>query len=150
MRKSLIIAGLLAVAVAGCGSSNDNTAQDYAVRVQRAQFQFADGFEKATTSLLKSTDPHHDAIALRQAASAVDTDVKALRAIPPPQKVAGLHRQLVAIMSGYGGQLRRAAHLIGGGGANGFVPARRLLTRSSTTVKNRFNSIIAKINQQLS
>jgi type VI protein secretion system component VasF len=154
MRKTLIIFGLLAVGVAGCGSSSDSKeselAQDYAVRVQSAQFEFANAFQNATNSLLKSSDPKKDAGALRAAAAAVDKDVKTLRQIAPPAKVTALHRQLIGAMTSYSSQLNKAAHLIAIGNPKAFVQAQRLLRTSSQQIKSKFNSLIARINARLS
>jgi hypothetical protein len=152
MRKTLTICGVLAVGLAGCGSSNNGAsteAQDYAVRVQSAQFQFASAFEKATNSLLTSSDPKHDAIALRAAAKAVDNDVATLRRIAPPTQVRRLHSQLVTAMRTYSGRLGQAAHLIAGGDPKAFVVAKRVLSDSSQQVKRRFNTIISQINAKL-
>jgi hypothetical protein len=155
MRKTLIICGLLAAGLAGCGSSSDDNAaseaaQNYAVSVQSAQFQFANAFQDATNSLLKSSDPKKDASALRAAAGAVDKDVATLKRITAPAKVSRLHRGLIAAMQGYSRQLDKAAHLIAGGDPKAFVVAQRLLRNSSRQIKTSFNSIVAQINRRLS
>jgi len=152
MRKTLTICSVLAVALAGCGSSSNKdaqAAQDYAVRVQSAQFQFANAFQDATNSLLKSSDPKHDASALRAAATAVDRDVTQLKRITPPAKVARLHQKLITAMKGYSVQLNRAAHLIAGGDPKAFVRAKQILRTSSQQIKNSFTSIIRQINAKL-
>ena len=154
MRTTFTILAVLATAVlAGCGGGGgDNQANDYALGVQRAQFAFANAFEKQTNQLLKTTKPGATAKTLRAAASAVDEDVAQLQALTStaPDKVKGLHKRLIGVMSTYSDKLNRAAKLIGPGDPRQFLTAKKTVQLASKQVEESFNNIIRQINTALS
>jgi hypothetical protein len=147
--RTLAAIVLLAAVLGGCGSKAPNKANDYAVQVTNAQFLFANSFENATSLLASTTNPATDARALRQAAAAVNTDVRQLKAIKPPPEVRGLHRKLISLIDAYGHTVRHSATLVDKGDPESFDTAKRLLTASSATITDRFNTIVDKMNQQL-
>jgi hypothetical protein len=147
--RTVTVTVLLVAVLGGCGGKSKNEANDYAVQVQRVQFRFANDFDKATQQLLKSTDPKTDAKALNDAAFAVTLNATALKTIPPPKEVRGLHRQLITAVTGYAATLRHAAKLVRDGNPQDFLHAKALLTKASSKITSRFNSIINQINLQL-
>ncbi len=141
---------LLAVALGGCGSNDSATkANLYAQEVQQAQVLFASSFQEATGRLESTADPHADAKALRDAAKAIGIDVRTLHGITPPAEVAGLHRQLIKVLTIYQASVKHNADVIEKGEPQAFPNAQKALTASSTKARVHFNEIVQTINDKL-
>ncbi|HEY3020835.1 MAG TPA: hypothetical protein VGJ32_11615 [Solirubrobacteraceae bacterium] len=135
----------VAVALAGCAAGQTGKDNAYVDAVNRAQARFA-----ATVHQLSGRPGAKSSRrTLRSFDAAVGRVVGNLRAITPPDRVAALHRRLVARMDAYGRQVRRETALLRSGDAARVVAAQQRLLAATEAVGARINALIDAINRRL-
>jgi hypothetical protein len=144
-----LLAATVLVAAAGCGGGNANRDNAYVDQVNAAQSQFASTVKRLTGRVTADSSPTQDRRTLRSFTKAVDEVVVDLRRIQPPTPVRGLHRDLVADMDAYAGEVHSAASSVTSGDADKLVASQQRLLRATTTVSAQINQAIDEINQTL-
>jgi|SRR4051812_5797013 len=152
MRRLLpvLLMVLAAVGAAGCG--NEEAAKErntYADQVNRAQSDFAQSFRSLSRRITSTTTPNQGRRTLQGFEDAVDEVVIDLRRIQAPTDLQGLHRQLIAEISGYGRAIHRAKVAFATGAPQRILRAQNALVAATTAISARINHTIAAINRRL-
>ncbi len=141
------VAITLALAAAGCGGDVADT-NAYVDRVNLAQTQFAASFARLSREITATSSPPQDRKTLRSIEGAVESTVKDLRAIDPPDKVKTQHADLVEAIAGYGESLSDAESNLSGSEAQATAAEAHLASDTKLT-STRITAAISAINQKL-
>jgi hypothetical protein len=131
-----------------CGSDN-KAANDYVDAVNQAQNDFASTFDRLSTKVTPTSTPAQDQKTLDGFKRAVDKVVRDLRAVKAPDKVGGLHRELVAEISTYGTEIDKAKRTFAEGDSKAILKARTDFGTAVTRVNSQIQRTIAAINNKL-
>ena len=142
----IIAAGLLA----GCGGGGVKEANNYVDAVNSAQSRFANTVDSLSEKITSTSTPAEDRATLGKFQDAVDKVVGDLRAVDPPEKVRGLHSQLIAAMKDFGEQVSQVSSALSSGSASRLLAAQEQLASATAEVSRKINSTIAAINRKLS
>jgi hypothetical protein len=147
MRKLLPLALVIAlVAVPGCGGGKSGE-KKYAEAVTKAQVDLATTLTKAQSKPATSAKGAADQASAIKAA--IDKDVVSLKAVKPPDKVAGLHKQLISELNQLGRGIGDMAAAFGAKDRKALVAARTKVALDLANVGTRIQSTIAAINREL-
>jgi hypothetical protein len=144
----LLAAVALGVVAAGCGSDN-KAANDYVDAVNKAQNDFASTFDRLSSQITSTSTPQQDQKTLDGFKRAVDKVVGDLRAVEPPDKVKGLHGELVGEISSYGKEIDKAKRAFANGSPQAIIKAQTQLVTAVTRVSGQINRTIDAINKKL-
>jgi hypothetical protein len=141
----VVACGLLA---AGCGGDT-KASNDYVDAVNRAQNDFAATFDRLSSKITSTSTPAEDQRTLDGFKRAVDKVVVQLKTIEVPDKVKGLHQQLVTEISAYGREIDKAKTAFASKDARAIVRAQTELVSAVTRVSGQINRTIDQINVKL-
>jgi hypothetical protein len=147
MALAVALAAVAVPVAAGC--SSDDEANAYVSRVNRAQDDFATTFRRLSSQITATSTPADDRRTLGRFSAAVDRAVVRLRAVEPPAEVAGLHRQLIGAIDGYGREIERARAAFRSTSTRRIIAAQTELVSAITAVSARINRTIEQINATL-
>jgi outer membrane murein-binding lipoprotein Lpp len=148
-RLALLLAAVaLAVVAAGCGSDN-KAANAYVDAVNRAQNDFASTFDRLSSKITSTSTPEQDQKTLDGFKRAVDKVVGDLRAVEPPDRVKGLHAELVGEIANYGREIDKAKSAFANGSPKAIIKAQTQLVTAVTRVSSQINRTIDAINKKL-
>jgi isoleucyl-tRNA synthetase len=139
---------VLAVAATGCGGDvKKNNA--YVDAVNKAQNEFATTFDKLNEQITSTSSPKQDRATLKRFQAAIDSVVADLKAVDTPSKVKPLHKDLIAEISSYGGEIAKARTAFASSDPAKVIAAQTQLVTAVTSVSSRINSTIDQINKKL-
>ena len=103
------VVGALAVfaviALSGCGGGDRKAQNDYVDSVNQIQEKFSSAYSRVAGQITSTTSAREDRATLNQLERSIDETVVELRAVKAPGEVSKLHKELVAVLQGYGEQL---------------------------------------------
>ena len=138
----------LALAVSGCGSDTKE-ANDYVDAVNKAQNDFATKFDQLSGQITSTSTAAQDRQTLDGFKQAIDKVVADFRAVKAPDKVKGLHDQLISEISAYGREIDKAKGAFSDDDPQAIVKAQADLVSAVTRVQSQINKTIADINKKL-
>jgi uncharacterized phage infection (PIP) family protein YhgE len=148
--RRLVPALVIAVALLASGCGSDTKAEnDYVDSVNKAQNDFAATFDKLSNQITSTSSAQQDRETLDGFKQAVDKVVTDLRAVKVPDKVKGLHGQLVAEISAYGKEIDKAKQAFAGDDPQAIIKAQTELVSAVTRVSAQINETIDAINKKL-
>jgi hypothetical protein len=148
MRRG-VLAVVVAVVVAGCGSSDTKKSNRYVDAVNAAQGRFTTTLDRLSGRISASTTPAQDRRTLRAFDVAVTRAVGTLKAIDPPERVGTLHRKLVGELDVYGREVRRETGVLRSNDSRALGAAQRRLLAFTNEAARRINATIDDINTRL-
>ena len=137
-----------AIAVGGCGS-DVKARNDYVAAVNKAQNGFAASFDRLSSRITATSTPAQDQRTLDGFRQAVDRAVTQLRAIQVPDRVKGLHAQLINEIAAYGREIDKAKRAFRSSSPQEVVRAQTQLVNAVTRVSAQINHTIDQINRKL-
>ena len=143
----LVVVALCSLLV-GCGKDT-KAANDYVDAVNRAQNQFASTFDRLSGRINGTSTPEQDQQTLDGFGQAVYKVVGDLKAVKVPDKVKGLHNQLVSQISAYGKEIDKAKQAFADDQPQAIVKAQADLVSAVTRVQSQINTTISDINKKL-
>jgi hypothetical protein len=146
-RAAALLALVLALAAAGCGS--DDGRGSYVKALNKAQTRLAQRFTRLQAQVTPTSSAKQDDRTLQAYEAAVGTTVRDLRAIAPPSGLGVLHRQFVGQVADYGTALRSARSQLGGGNPRAILAAQGRLKTAVQQTGRRLNATIEAINKKL-
>ena len=146
-----MLLALGAVALAGCGSGNDDVAQAnrYADAVNRAQTDFAGRLDKLSAKVTPTSTRAQDDATLKAFQGAVTDVVGRLRAVDVPPKVKGLHQQFIDQIAAYGKEIDRVRPAFDSPDPQKILAAQQRLRTAVSDVSGQINRTIDQINAKL-
>jgi predicted small secreted protein len=144
-----LVACALVLASCGGGGSSDDGGAAYVERVNKAQQDFAARVDELSKGISSTSSAARDRQTLKSFETAVDEVGGDLRAIKPPEKVRGLHDQLVQAVDGYGDDVTTAAEALNSGSPSKLRAAQRELAQATTAFGTTLNETIDRINKTL-
>lgn len=145
---SLLTALMLAVALPACGDDVEKS-NAYVDAVNKAQNDFAVTFDRLNKSITSTSTPAQDRDTLGRFQSAVEDVTRELRAVNPPEAVAGLHRKLIEEIGGYGEEVAKARKAFASTDPQKVIAAQTALVTAVTSIASRINTTIDQINRKL-
>jgi len=142
------VACALVLAACGGGSSDDGGAA-YVAKVNKAQQEFAQRVDKLSEGITSTSSSASDRKTLRSFEQAVSQVGGDLRAITPPEKVKGLHAQLVKAVDGYGDDVTTAAEALDSRSPAKLRAAQQRLAQATSAFGTTLNETIDRINKTL-
>jgi hypothetical protein len=139
---------LLVVALAGCGKDTAKS-NAYVDEVNRAQNQFATTSDRLANQITATSTTVQDRKVLAGFGTAVESVVRRLRGVDPPEGVDRLHGQLIAAIDGYGDEIEKARVALRSNNAQRIIAAQTELVSAITAVSARINRTIDQINREL-
>src|SRR5690349_8860199 len=106
MKRTFLLAALVAAIAAGCGTAEKN---DYVASVNEAQTALA----KSLSTVKPSGDPKQIAAGLEQGAKVLDDAVTDMKAIDPPSDAEHAHARIVKGLEELAGTFREGAKAAG-------------------------------------
>jgi hypothetical protein len=157
MRRSLRFAAplplllvALALALGACGGGDERDAKNAYVRqVNAAQTEFATNVTNVSQRITPKSSAIQDRRTLKRFEAAIQEVVVTLEAIEVPSDVEVEHKQLVAAMSGFGTDIKRATSALSDPDTRTIAEAQRSIANATQTVNQRIDSAIAAINSKL-
>lgn len=146
-RAGVLLALIVAVVVAGCGS--DETGDTYVKALNRAQTGLAQRFTALQKQVTPTSTAKQDRATLQAYAAAVDATVRDLRAVEPPDGLVALHRTFVGQVAGYGTALEAARAALKGEDPQAILAAQGRLQASVAKTGRQLNATIQAINAKL-
>jgi hypothetical protein len=147
---AVTMAALALVVVAGCGGGGGTSSNDYAKAINKVQTDFAANIQKAGSSTGTGSDPLKSA---QQTFTNLDTAiakaVSDLKAVNPPDKVKGLHNDLVSEMTEFESDVKTAASSLKSKDPSKLTAAQAKFAASAGTLGTRISKTIDQINQKL-
>jgi hypothetical protein len=152
MRRAIRAAALLATAVTltaatGCGDTERNN--KYVDAVNQAQNAFAATFERLQGEITSTSSAKKDRDTLTRFRRAIDKVVADLKAVDTPDKVASLHRRLIAQIASYGDEIDKAETAFASKDPARILGAQSRLVTAVTQVSTKINATIDAINRRL-
>ena len=141
---------VLALASCGGGGSSDDGGAAYVERVNKAQQDFATRVDELSKGISSTSSAARDRQTLRSFETAVDEVGADLREIKPPEKVRGLHDELIRAVDGYGDDVTTAAESLSSGSPTKLRAAQRDLQQATSAFGTTLNETIDRINKTLS
>jgi hypothetical protein len=138
----------LALAASGCGSDTKE-ANNYVDAVNKAQNDFATKFDQLSGQITSTSTAAQDRETLDGFKQAIDKVVADFRAVKAPDKVKGLHDQLITEISAYGREIDKAKGAFSDDDPQAIVKAQADLVSAVTKVQAQINKTIADINKKL-
>jgi hypothetical protein len=138
----------LALAASGCGSDTKE-ANNYVDAVNKAQNDFATKFDQLSGQITSTSTAAQDRETLDGFKQAIDKVVADFRAVKAPDKVKGLHAQLITEISAYGREIDKAKGAFSDDDPQAIVKAQADLVSAVTKVQSQINKTIADINKKL-
>jgi hypothetical protein len=146
-RAAVLLALVLALAAAGCGS--DDGRDGYVKALNKAQTGLAQRFTELQSRITPTSSAKQDERTLQAYESAVGTTVKDLRAIDPPAGFDALHRQFIGQVADYGTALRSTRSQLHGDDPRAILAAQSRLKTVVQQTGRRLNATIEAINKKL-
>jgi hypothetical protein len=146
--RAVIVALVAAVAVTGCGGGGKER-HDYVSALNRAQDGLAKRFGELQARITPTSTPAQDARTLRAYEGAVQTTVRDLRAIRPPDGFGGLHRRFVGQVAAYGTALHTARANLRSDDPKTILAAQGRLRTAIARTETGINATIRAINAKL-
>ncbi len=147
-RVPAIVLACLGLALAGCGKDAAES-NAYVDEVNRAQNQFATTSDQLANRITATSTTGQDRKVLAGFGTAVDSVVRRLRGVDPPEDVDRLHGQLIAAIDGYGDEIKKARVALRSNSAPRIIAAQTELVSAITAVSARINRTIDQINREL-
>ncbi len=144
----VLIVVALALVGSGCGADT-KAANDYVDAVNKAQTGFAARFDTLSSKITSTSTAEQDRATLDGFKGAIDKVVADFRAVKAPDKVKGLHDQLIAEISAYGREIDKAKAAFSDEDPKAIVKAQADLVSAVTRVQTKINATIAEINRKL-
>jgi len=145
-----LVALVLALAAAGCGSSSQTKdANRYVDAVNAAQGRLSSSLDRLTGEITASSSASADRHTIQAFDAAVARAVAALHGITPPDKVKAQHARLVGELGGYERELARETKALRSGDTKTLVAAQRRLLAATNLVSQQINDTIDQINTRL-
>jgi uncharacterized protein DUF6376 len=145
---TLVVALALALVASGCGADTKE-ANDYVDSVNKAQNDFATKFDELSGQITSTSTAAQDRRTLDGFKQAIDKVVADFRAVKAPDKVKGLHDQLISEISAYGREIDKAKGAFSDDDPQAIVKAQADLVSAVTKVQAQINKTIADINKKL-
>jgi hypothetical protein len=147
-RVPAIVLACLGLVLAGCGKDVGHS-NAYVDEVNRAQSRFATTSDQLANRITATSTTVQDRKVLAGFGTAVDSVVRRLRGVDPPDDVDRLHGQLIAAIDGYGDEIEKARAALRSNSAARIIAAQTELVSAITAVSARINRTIDQINRQL-
>ncbi len=147
--RVLLVLAAAALVVSGCGDADARRANAYVDAVNAAQSRFAATIDRLATRITPTSTPASDRATIASFTKAVDSVVAELRATRPPERVAGLHAQLVGEIATYRDDVRRAGAALASQDAQQLVTAQERLQEATRRVSRAIDATIGRINRRL-
>ena len=147
-RAAALVVLLVALVVAGCGSGS-SARDDYVKALNTAQTGLTHRFTALQSRITPTSTAAQDQRTLRAYEAAVDTTVRDLRAIEPPDGFTLLHQRFVGQVAGYGTALRTARGQLAGDNPRAILAAQGRLRTAVARTGRQLNATIKAINQKL-
>ncbi len=147
-RAGTLLAVIVAAALAGCGGG-DGADGDYATALNRAQDTLLKRVTQLNERITATSTPAQDRATLQVYATAVDTAVRDLRAIDPPDDLSRLHQQFVGQVAEYGTVVRQARDRLSSGSVKSGLAVRSTLPAALQRIAQQLNATIEAINVKL-
>jgi hypothetical protein len=145
---AVVLAVACALGAAGCGGeTQENNA--YVDAVNRAQSDFAAQFKQLSRRITPTSTASQDRETLRGFESVIDGVVRRLRTVEPPERVRGLHDELIGAIEGYGREIEKARDRFRSRSPARIIAAQTELISGITAVSARINRTINRINSRL-
>ena len=156
MSRGLRIVTLLAVLVGAivlgaCGDeANSREAKNAYVReVNAAQTGFASNVTSVSQQITPKSSATQDRRTLERFETAIADVVKQLQGISVPKDVETEHKQLIAAMTDFGGEIKKATDALKNPDTRSIAEAQRAITTATQTVNGQIDAAIAAINSKL-
>ena len=146
---ALLALAFAALALAACGGDDRKEKNAYVEHVNDAQNNFAANVLTVSQRITNKSSSKQDRKTLEQFQAAIDDVVKELRAIKVPGSVTSEHKQLIAVMSGFGDEIKRATLALRNPDSRTIAEAQRTIQTATQTVNARIEAAIAAINSKL-
>ena len=149
---SLVALMLGAIALVACGGdeSNGREAKNAYVRaINTAQTDFATTVTTVSQRITPKSSAGEDRRTLERFETAIDEVVTKLRAINIPSDVEAEHRQLIAAMTDFGTEIRKATQALRDPDTRSIAEAQRAITTATQSVNGQIDAAIAAINSKL-
>jgi hypothetical protein len=143
-----LLALIAAVALAGCGSDTGAN-DDYATALNAAQNGLLKRVTQLNERITATSTPAQDRATLKVYATAVDSAVRDLRAIDPPEGLDRLHQQFVGEVAEYGTVVRQARDQLSSGSVKSGLAVRGTLPAALERIAQKLNATIKAINAKL-
>ncbi len=145
---ALVLAVACGLGAAGCGGeSQEHNA--YVDAVNRAQNDFATQVKQLSGRITATSTARQDRETLRGFEAVIDGVVRRLRAVEPPARVSGLHRELIGAIESYGREIEKARDRFRSRSPARIIAAQTELISAITAVSARINRTIDQINRRL-
>ena len=141
---------LAALALGACGGDDERDAKNaYVQAVNDAQTEFASTVTTVSQRITPESSSSEDRRTLRRFQTAIEDVVRQLRTIDVPSDVEAEHRQLVAAMSGFGADIKKATDALRNPNTRSIAEAQRTIANATQMVNTRVDAAIAAINSKL-
>ena len=148
----MLLAALVgAVALGACGDeANSREAKNAYVReVNAAQTGFASNVTSVSQKITPKSSATQDRSTLERFETAIADVVKQLQGISVPKDVETEHKQLIAAMTDFGGEIKKATDALKNPDTRSIAEAQRAITTATQTVNGQIDAAIAAINSKL-
>ena len=143
----LAVAGLLVVS--GCGGDTASK-NDYVEAINKAQTDFVDNVQKASSTPSTGSDPIASAKGTFSSIDkAIDTVIGDLTAVEPPDEVKNLHQDLIKEMNDLKAEVAKAGDSLDSKDPAKLSAAQSDFAKNATELQTRFAKTISAINQKL-
>lgn len=148
---SLVALVLGAIALSACGDdgSSREAKNAYVNEVNAAQTGFASTVTSVSQQITSKSSPAQDRRALERFETAIADVVEQLREIDVPKDVEAEHEQLVAAMTDFGSEIKKATAALRNPDSRSIAQAQRAITTATQTVNGQIDAAIAAINSKL-
>ena len=140
-----------AIALSACGDeTNSRDAKNAYVRqVNAAQTEFASTVSSVSQRITPKSSAGQDRKTLQSFETAIEDVVAKLEKINVPSDVAAEHKQLVAAMTDFGTEIKKATDALRKPDTRSIAEAQRTVASASQTVNGQIDAAIAAINSKL-
>ena len=140
---------VLALPLAGCGSNDTKTSNQYVSEVNAIQNEVATQFRQAGTAISPTSSIEADKEALKQFDAAVTTAVAKLKAVKTPDKVKTLHADLVREVDGYHESIAAARRALSATNQKAVAAAQAKFASGTAQTSASITTTIDQINSKL-
>lgn len=140
-----------AIALSACGDEADSreAKNGYVGEVNAAQTAFASQVTTVSQQITDKSSPTQDRRTLERFEKAIADVVTQLREIKVPEGVRAEHKQLVAAMTDFGKEIKKATLALRDPDRRSIAEAQRAITTATQTVNGQIDAAIAAINSKL-